>query len=47
MSSKYKYSTTMEVYLRQKNSLVKSYFSQFEELDQKKKEKNVTNLLKN
>ena len=47
MSAKYKYSTTMESYLSQKNTLVKSYFKQFEELDHRKKEKNVANLLKN
>lgn len=47
MSAKYKYSTTMETYLTQKNTLVKSYFHQFEELDHRKKEKNVANLLKN
>jgi len=28
-------------------SLIKTYFSQFEELDHKKKEKNITNLLNN
>lgn len=37
VGAKYKYSTTMEAYLNQKNAIVKSYFNQFEELDHKKK----------
>lgn len=37
----------MEAYLSQKNMIIKSYFHQVEELDHRKKEKNVAVLLKN
>ena len=37
----------MEAYMTQRNNIIKSYVQQCEELDHRKKEKNVTNLLKN
>jgi hypothetical protein len=37
----------MKTYMSQRNNIIKSYFQQCEELDHRKKEKNVTNLLKN
>ena len=47
MAAKHKYTTTMDAYLRLKTQMVKTYFNQFEELDHRKTEKSVANLLNN
>lgn len=47
VAAKYKYSSAMEAYTRHKTQIIKSYFNQFEELDHKKKEKNIVNMLNN
>ena len=47
MSAKHKFSVSSDTFLKQKNDVVKSYLNQFEELDLKKKEKNISGLLNN
>lgn len=37
----------MDVYTRSKSQIIRSYFNQFEELDHRKKEKNISSLLTN
>ena len=46
-AAKSRYSTTSDLFLRQKEKILKSYLNQFETFDHKKKEKNIIGMLNN
>ena len=47
MSAKHRFSVSSDIFLKQKNDIVKAYLNQFQQLDHKKKEKNIAGLLNN